>query len=534
MALIDALHMATRAMDAQRSGIEVAGHNISNVNTPGYARRVLDLRPSAPLTAGSAGSGVDAIGVRALRDVFIERRLLQALPSEAREAAIADGLAVVEALLGAPGGSIDGALTQFFDAFAGLAADPTSPAARQDVISRAQSLANAFATLSTQLNAARQDADLSIRDGIDEVNRLAANIAELNQSIAQTSEPSTKAFFRDRQQAEVDRLAELIDISTMARGDGGIDITFGNGRSLVIGANPHLLSAIPSPPNGLVAIQNDGATVTSEITSGRVGGALQVRDVLLPDYLTRLDTLAFEVVEEVNALHTAGFDLDGNAAGVFFTALGATAGAAGAMALDPTLAANGRLVAAATTLESIRDALFSSFSTRVAGTYVFSGIASTQPPYVKNPDGTVAAYQGNAGTASIDIDRAVSVQATFSADAILRGSDAANLFSELDNLAAAIRAGDVTGIDAGRDALDRAFERAVATQAQVGISLRSIDTGRVQIDARRRASTQEVSRHEDANLAKTVTDLAAADTAYQAAIGALGRTSQLSLLDYLR
>jgi len=190
--------------------------------------------------------------------------------------------------------------------------------------------------------------------------------------------------------------------------------------------------------------------------------------------------------------------------------------------------------AAATTLESIRDALFSSFSTRVAGTYVFSGIASTQPPYVKNPDGTVAAYQGNAGTASIDIDRAVSVQATFSADAILRGSDAANLFSELDNLAAAIRAGDVTGIDAGRDALDRAFERAVATQAQVGISLRSIDTGRVQIDARRRASTQEVSRHEDANLAKTVTDLAAADTAYQAAIGALGRTSQLSLLDYLR
>ena len=348
MALIDALHMATRAMDAQRSGIEVAGHNISNVNTPGYARRVLDLRPSAPLTAGSAGSGVDAIGVRALRDVFIERRLLQALPSEAREAAIADGLAVVEALLGAPGGSIDGALTQFFDAFAGLAADPTSPAARQDVISRAQSLANAFATLSTQLNAARQDADLSIRDGMDEVNRLAANIAELNQSIAQTSEPSTKAFFRDRQQAEVDRLAELIDISTMARGDGGIDITFGNGRSLVIGANPHLLSAIPSPPNGLVAIQNDGATVTSEITSGRVGGALQVRDVLLPDYLTRLDTLAFEVVEEVNALHTAGFDLDGNAAGVFFTALGATAGAAGAMALDPTLAANGRLVAAAT------------------------------------------------------------------------------------------------------------------------------------------------------------------------------------------
>lgn len=190
--------------------------------------------------------------------------------------------------------------------------------------------------------------------------------------------------------------------------------------------------------------------------------------------------------------------------------------------------------AAATNLESIRDALFSSFSTRVAGTYVFSGLASTAPPYVKNPDGTVAAYQGHASTTSVDIDRAVSVQITFSADAILRGTDATNLFTELDNLATAIRAGDMAGIDAGRDALDRAFERATAAQAQVGISLRSVDTGRVQIDARRRASTQEVSRHEDANLAKTLTDLAAADTALQAALGALGRTSQLSLLDYLR
>lgn len=347
MALIDALHMATRAMDAQRSGIEVAGHNISNVNTPGYARRVLDLRPGAPLSPGSAGSGVEAIGVRALRDVFIERRLLQALPAEAREAAIADGLAVVETLLGAPGGSIDGALTEFFDAFAGLADDPTSLAARQDVISRAQSLANGMRTLSTQLNAARQDADLAIRDGVDEVNRLATTIADLNQSIAQTSDGPTKAFFRDRQQAEIDRLAALIDISTIARGDGGVDVTFGNGRSLVIGSNPHLLSAVPGPPNGLVAIQNDGFTVTSEITSGRVGGALQVRDVLLPEYLTRLDTIAFEVVEEVNTLHGAGFDLDGNAGGVFFTALGATAGAAGAMTLDPTLAANGRRIAAA-------------------------------------------------------------------------------------------------------------------------------------------------------------------------------------------
>lgn len=345
--LIDSLRIAVRAMDAQRRGIEVTGHNISNINTPGYARRTVDLRSVQPLSPGSAGNGVDVQGVRAMRDVFVERRLLQSLPGESREAAIADAVSVIETVLGAPGESIDGALTAFFDGFAGLAEDPTSASARQDVISRGQALANAFRAIAADFTAARDDADLAVRDSVDEVNRLATDIADLNQSIGQTADDSTKAFFRDRQHALIDQLAEHIDVSTLQRDDGGLDITFGNGRALVIGTNAHTLSTVASPPNGLVEIRNDGATVTSEITSGRIGGALHVRDVLLPDYLTRLDAVAFEVVDEVNTLHDAGFDLDGNGAGVFFTALGASAGAAAAITVDPTLAADGRLVAAA-------------------------------------------------------------------------------------------------------------------------------------------------------------------------------------------
>lgn len=190
--------------------------------------------------------------------------------------------------------------------------------------------------------------------------------------------------------------------------------------------------------------------------------------------------------------------------------------------------------AAATNLESIRDALYSSFSTRIAGSYVFSGTSSSTSPYQKNPDGTVGAYQGNASTVSVDIDRAVSVQVTFSADAILRGADATDLFTELDTLAAAIRAGDSTGIDTGLAALDRGFDRAVAQQTQVGISLRAVDSGRIQLGARRRANVAEVSRREDANIVETVSELAAADAAYQASLAALSRSAQLSLLDFLR
>ncbi len=244
MSLTSSLQVAVRAMEAQRRGIEVTGHNISNINTPGYARRVIDLKSTPPLDPGSAGSGVDVAGVRPQRDAFVERRLLQAVPTESREAAIADALSVIETVLGAPGESIDGALTAFFDAFAGLAEDPTSPSARQDVISRGQSLANAFGSVASDLVAAREDADLIVRGSVEEINRLATNIAELNQSIGQTANDSTKAFFRDRQQAAVDQLAEFIDVSSMLRDDGGIDLTFGSGRALVIGDNAHARQAV--------------------------------------------------------------------------------------------------------------------------------------------------------------------------------------------------------------------------------------------------------------------------------------------------
>ena len=93
-----------------------------------------------------------------------------------------------------------------------------------------------------------------------------------------------------------------------------------------------------------------GRHVTPEITGGRLGGLLQVRDVNIPDYQSRLDDLAFEVANQVNTIHTAGFDQSGVAAGdlfAFSTPPVGTAGAAAALIVDPAVAADSRLIAAA-------------------------------------------------------------------------------------------------------------------------------------------------------------------------------------------
>ena len=77
-----------------------------------------------------------------------------------------------------------------------------------------------------------------------------------------------------------------------------------------------------------------------------MAGLVAARDVNIPGYRSALDTMAYEVVQQVNTLHDAGFTLGGTDAPPFFQPLGAVAGAAAQIAVDPTVAANASLIAA--------------------------------------------------------------------------------------------------------------------------------------------------------------------------------------------
>jgi flagellar hook-associated protein 1 FlgK len=92
--------------------------------------------------------------------------------------------------------------------------------------------------------------------------------------------------------------------------------------------------------------------ITSALRGGRLGGWLHVRDTVFPGYVSRLDRLAWDLAAAVNGVHAAGFDATGAPAGDFFAPLGGIAGAAAALAVDPALVADSRLVAASSTGEA--------------------------------------------------------------------------------------------------------------------------------------------------------------------------------------
>src|SRR5262245_29376865 len=233
--LFASLSAATRALEAQRYGLDVTGQNIANVNTPGYTRRVVDLGAVPPESSRSAGRGVEILGIRSQRDRLLERRLEREISGAHREASLAEALATVETALGSSGRSIDARLTEFFDSFSRLADDPSSSVARRDVLQQGQSLAAAFRETSDRLSQARTDADRQVVATVDQINSLADRIATLNRSLGSTSDNGTRLALQDEQATLVRQLAELTDIGVLERADGGVDIDIAEGRALVVG-----------------------------------------------------------------------------------------------------------------------------------------------------------------------------------------------------------------------------------------------------------------------------------------------------------
>ena len=190
--------------------------------------------------------------------------------------------------------------------------------------------------------------------------------------------------------------------------------------------------------------------------------------------------------------------------------------------------------AAAVDLEGIRDTIFSDMNTAFNGTHVFSGQASTVPPFTRVGTGPISAYAGSTAEMVVDIDQQRAVKMAFNGEALTQGSDAQDIFVEFDNLIAAVRAGDQDEIDAGMQALTRMFDRVSTAQGRVGADLRTIDEHKLRLGELRRASTKRLSALEDTNMAEAITGMAQADAAYRAALGAVNSVTRMSLMDYLR
>ncbi|MFZ0611994.1 MAG: flagellar hook-associated protein FlgK [Desulfobacterales bacterium] len=354
--IIGLLDIGKSALLTHQQSLNVTGHNIANVNTPGYTRQRVNLAANSPLDSspGQMGDGVVAVDIQRVYDRYIGGRITTEKQAFGRWEAQKNALERVEITFDESGGyGLSGSMTEFWNAWQDLSNAPAGHTERVSLVSKAQFLAGAFNKSAADLNQQQVDLDAVVKGGVDDVNRLATEIADLNQKIGEVETGIQNANdLRDRRDALVSQLAELIDINTFENGQGRLSISVGNGRPLVDSGQAWHLGTTPNADGHLgvtwIDANNTANDISASVKGGRLKGWLDVRDGAIPDYRTRLDEMAGELAAAVNTVHAAGFDLYATAGQMFFS--GSTAADIG---VDPLVAVDPNRIAAAATAAGV-------------------------------------------------------------------------------------------------------------------------------------------------------------------------------------
>jgi len=336
--LFAGLHIGERALQAQQFALETTQRNITNANTPYYSRQRVNFIPGDPIGFGAVapGGGVIAVSADAFRDRFIDYRVTQELQPKGENDAVLSALDQVEALLNeSEGQGLQAVLSDFFSGFSSLANAPEDPSLRSQVLVRAQDLAREFTHVYEGLQSIQTSNDRAVEDTVSEINSTTSAIAELNSRIAQAHglDSNEEYALRDQRQQMLDKLAGLVDVSYWETESGAVTLTGAGGAMLVVEDNSYKMTAVTQPGTSYLQVLVGGQNITSDISSGKLGGLLKVRDSLIPGYLARLDDMAASLIDKVNTQHALGADLAGQQGGNFFASFtplipGSSAGAA--------------------------------------------------------------------------------------------------------------------------------------------------------------------------------------------------------------
>lgn len=387
----DVLQIGATSLSAQQLGLRTVANNIANASTDGYNRQ--EVRFSEVAYPG----GVTA-QVRTVRDQILGRRLDDAAARSGAADAQVAGTANLEAIFtDTSGGGLGPALSRFFGSWQKVSSAPGDLSARAEVIDSARALAGTFSGAAQRLQDARADADGQVATMVTRANSLIQDIAHLNGLILQTEAGGQTADgLRDQRYQAQRELSTLVGTTGSETAMGQLTVIGANGVTLVQGSDRRLLETSSSGTTGMLDVTVTGRTAGSLNTTlgGALGATLALRDSTIPALQTQLDSVASSLITSVNALHTAGYGLDGVTGRAMFGPAGGGPGSAISMAIDPAVALDPRYVAASQSAATVPG------DNRIANAISALETAAVASGGTATLSAAVAAIKGAAGEAS--------------------------------------------------------------------------------------------------------------------------------------
>ena len=324
--LFDGLEMGKRALATHQLSLNTVGHNISNVNTPGFTRQRVNITTTYPQEhpAGHVGTGVQAMDIIQIRDLFLNRQFRENSKALGQWTSMEKTLTQVESIFTEPNdNSLSDLLDQFWTSWSDLANNPESMAARAALVEHTNLLTSGFNRLYRQLSDLQKSVDNDVVMTVQKVNDMSEEIASLNQQIARAELGGQKANdLRDKRDLLIDELSQYVDINSVEQKNNTATVYIGS-LAIVDGVTAFRIGTkkTVSGDTTTSAIVWEGTTKEIKNLNGELLGLVQTRDEVLPGYMSKLDEMAQALISSVNALHQTGFGLDGSTGLNFFDPL---------------------------------------------------------------------------------------------------------------------------------------------------------------------------------------------------------------------
>jgi flagellar hook-associated protein 1 FlgK len=313
------LNIARGALYAQQQGIAVTSHNIANVNTTGYTRQSMNFENLGLENNTSRlqlGLGVLADSVSQYYDRFVTQNIHQKTSEQMQTQTELANLRKMQGLFNdGVGTGLSQPLAEFWNAWQDLANNPSGIPERTTLLHKGEALAERFQTIHTELTRIRAEMNTNLGASIQELNQLSAQVAELNVKIVASEATGTTANdLRDQRNLVLEKISGLIGNVRLDNADGSVTVMTTNGLLLADRAQSWSLSQ-----SGNAITWGDlPADISRELAGGKIGGYLNLRDEIVPEYVANLDELAGTVIAQVNPIHVTGFTLAGETGKNFF------------------------------------------------------------------------------------------------------------------------------------------------------------------------------------------------------------------------
>jgi flagellar hook-associated protein 1 FlgK len=280
--------------------LALIAQNVANADTPDYARQVGSQQN---LTADGQGLGVvSGPSVRKI-DTALQAALFSQDGTVAALSVTRSALRSIDAAHGTPGQGEDlpSRLGVLRDGFSALLSDPGQQAQQSQVLAAATDLVGHINTLGDTYTAQRQtahdDAVVAMKElttSLDTIGTLTARIVALKSGGLSTTD------LENQRDAALHTVAGLVSVKALVRDNGDMLVVTEAGLALptrdaagALTLDPaNLHAATYYPGGGLSGITLRGQDVTRQMTGGRIGADIMLRDRTIPTFQAELDEFA--------------------------------------------------------------------------------------------------------------------------------------------------------------------------------------------------------------------------------------------------